>query len=202
MIRVTMRDERGREVTRSMKPPGFFDMTPDRLQDVMKAGGQRVVDDLQDFYHLNDTHEPNYFVASGLGTRRTHFWNDVADSVVGPIVDGGTARVEIKDYRIRQKIYGGTISAKNVRFLTIPMHPDAYARRAVDVEGLFGKLFVIRMKDGRLFLAGKPDGKAVFYYRLKESVNQEPWPTAVPKRASLIDSFRSGVNKFMKSLRA
>lgn len=169
-----------------------------KLQDALTAGAQRVIDDLTDWYHLNDKHEPNRFVQDGTGSRRTHFWNQIADSIRGPFVSGRGVRIEITDKRIKQKIYGGEIHAKNVRFLTIPIHPEAYARRAAELFSLVGKLFVVRMKDGRLFLAGKPDGKAVFYYRLKESVNQKPWPTAAPKRRWIIDSFKSGVKKFMK----
>jgi hypothetical protein len=186
----------GADIRRSMP-------TAEQLREAMRAGGQRVVDDLVDWYHLTDASEPNRFVQEGTGTRRTHFWNQIADSIRGPIVGGDSVEIRITDKRINQKIYGGVIAAKNVRFLTIPIHPEAYARRAAELESIAGKLFVIRMKDGRLFLCGKDDSKkAVFYYRLKESVNQKPWPTAIPRqRKWFVDSFRNGMRRFLRSLR-
>lgn len=186
----------GADIRRSMP-------TADQLREAMRAGGQRVVDDLVDWYHLTDQSEPNRFVQEGSGTRRTHFWNQIADSIRGPIVGGDSVEIRITDKRINQKIYGGVIAAKNVPFLTIPIHPEAYARRAAELESIAGKLFVIRMKDGRLFLCGKDDSKkAVFYYRLKESVNQKPWPTAIPRqRKWFVDSFRNGMRRFLRSLR-
>jgi hypothetical protein len=201
MIQAYLRDERGNEVRRGIRPPEGFEMTQDRVREFMEAGGNRVVKDLVDSYHVNDATEPNRFVQEGTGTRRTHFWNQVADSVEGPEINGATAKIRIHDHRIRQKVYGGTIEHKNVDYLTIPMHPEAYARRAAELESIVGNLFVVRKKDGRLFLAGKKDKALTFYYRLKPSVYQDPWPTAIFKRASLIDSFRNGVNEWFRSLR-
>lgn len=188
-------------IKKTGKLPQDMMLDEQKLAGALESGAQRVIDDLTDYYHLSDQYEPNRFVQEGTGTRRTHFWRQVADSIKGPFVSGRGVRVEITDKRIKQKIYGGEIRAKNVKFLTIPINPEAYARRAAELEALVGKLFVIRLKDGRLFLAGKPEGKAVFYYRLKESVNQKPWPTAIPKRRWIIDSFKAGVKKFMKGAR-
>lgn len=194
-IKVTV-EQRGKTVQQAM-------LTRENIQDAMMAGAQRVKDDLVDWYRLTDEHEPNRFVQEGTGTRRTHFWNQIADSIRGPFQSDNAVEIHITDRRIKQKIYGGVISAKNVRYLTIPMHPEAYARRAAELESIAGKLFVIRMKDGRLFLCGKDDDKkAVFYYRLKESVNQKPWPTAIPRQRSWFkESFRNGMRRFLRGLR-
>lgn len=183
--------------TRGKLPAGMV-LDEQRLQDALMAGAQRVADDLGDYYRIQDEWEPNRFVQEGTGSRRTHFWRQVSDSIRGPFLRGRSVRVEITDPRIKQKIYGGPIRAKNVRYLTIPIHPDAYALRAAELFSIVGKLFVVRKKDGRLFLAGKPEGKAIFYYRLKEEVNQKPWPTAAPKRRWIMESFRNGLRYFMR----
>lgn len=178
-------------------------ITREQVQDAMVAGGARLADDLRDHYRIKDQYEPNRFFASGQGGRRVHFWRQVGDTVNGPLpISGGGVRVEVNDYRLNQKIHGGEIHAKNVRFLTIPMHAEAYARSAAELTSIVGRLFVVRKKDGRLFLAGKDeDKKLTFYYRLKESVTQKPWPGAVPTRRSIMDSFRNGVRYFVSQLR-
>lgn len=157
------------------------------------AGGQRVVDDLRDYYWLQDRYKPNRWVEAGLGSRRTHFWGQVAESVGGPHDTGSGVRVSIGDYRFRQKLYGGPIVAKNVTYLTIPIHPDAYARRAAEVFSLVGPLFCFVSKRGNLILAGRPEGKLTPYYLLKSSVYQKPDKDALPKDRWMGESFRSGV---------
>ncbi len=176
-------------------------ITRENLKAALTAGGSRVADDLRDHYRLKDEYEPNRFYASGEGSRRVHFWRQVGDSVRGPIMTGGGVKVEVNDYRLNQKIHGGPIHAKNVRFLTIPIHAEAYARSAAETAGIVGRLFVVKKKDGRLFLAGKTDKVLTFYYRLKESVMQKPTKEAVPTRRSILDSFRNGVRRFVSQLR-
>lgn len=181
-------------VTRSGRP---LDFGPGEIEQVLRAGGQRVTDDLRDNYRLQDADEPNRFVREGTGTRRVHFWTQVADSVQDPEVGGNAVRIRIADHRMKQKLYGGTIHAKNVRYLTIPIHPEAYARRAAETASIVGGLFVVRKKDGRLFLAGRGSGPITFYYRLKESVTQAPWKTALPSVRWLKESFRNGARYWL-----
>jgi hypothetical protein len=169
-----------------------------RLESAMMSGGSRVVEDLRDFYMLNDQHEPNRFVQDGTGSRRTHFWAQVADSIRGPEWVNGGVNITITDGRIKQKIYGGEIVAKNAKYLTIPIHPEAYARRAFDLEATVGKMFFWRSKNGFLFLAGKYDGRFTLFYLLKTSVNQEPWRTALPNRRFLTSSFQAGVREWLR----
>lgn len=171
-----------------------------RLKEAVMAGAQRVADDLRDYYGAKDADEPNSFFAKGEGTRRTHFWRKVGDSVRGPERTQRGAVVFVTHPVIRQKLLGGPISAVRALMLTIPINAEAYARRAKELEGIVGRLFIVKAKDGRVFLAGRPErrGKTVFYYRLKESVNQKPWKGAVPTRRWLIDSFRAGAGYYLR----
>lgn len=191
------------EVTAAGADVRSFQVPMDRetMQDMMRAGGHRVRADLADWYGLKDRAEPNRFYATGQGFRRTHFWGQVQESIRGPIdIQGGGVEIAVTDHRIMQKIRGGTITAKNVKFLTIPIHPEAYARRAAELFSIVGKLFVIRTKKGNLFLAGRGEGekRATFYYILKRSVTQKPWPGSMPGLTWIKQSFRNGVRYFKR----
>lgn len=172
----------------------------EQVQNAVMAGADRVRADMADYYGMKDLDEPNRFYAEGSGSRRTHFWGQVQESIRGPSrLSGGGARIEVTDYRIMQKIKGGPIRAKNVRYLTIPIHPEAYARRAGELFSLVGKLFVVTSKRGNLFLCGKDEDKRlVRYYLLKEEVNQKPWPGAIPKIGWIKESFRNGLRYFLR----
>ena len=183
----------------TINPPANLPVDTESLRRAMMAGGQRVVDDITDYYAMKDGDEPNRFVAHGEGGRRVHFWKQVGDSITGPTMqDDGSVVVEITDPRIRQKVLGGEIRAKNVRYLTIPVNPMAYARKAAELFSLVGKLFVLRLKDGRKFLAARNEDGITFFYRLKSWVIQRPWPGAIPTRKFVADSFRSGMRYYLR----
>ena len=144
--------------------------------------------------------------ASALGTaagRRTHFWNQVRDSVSNAtILNGGAqVRVSITDPRMAQKYYGGRISAKAAGALTLPLIPDAYARRASTYEAETGlKLFILKPADsGKAFLAAKENGGITLVYLLTKSVHQDKDPTALPDmgvlRGELISRARRYVDR-------
>jgi hypothetical protein len=139
------------------------------------AGGE-VRNLLKDHYREKNANEPNR-----LGGRRTNFWDQVGRSVSLPVPIQSGARITISDPRIKQKIQGGTISAKRVKFLTIPVHPEAHGRRASSLERALGiALFVLITGGGNAMLAGRHNGQLTMYYALKRSVNQAPTRGALP----------------------
>ena len=81
-----------------------------------------------------NANEPNK-----LGAKRTNFWTDVGRSVLQPFVKGLSVIVRINDFRFAQKLYGGVIKAKRVKFLTIPISKQAYDKRVSVFEQETGK---------------------------------------------------------------
>ena len=120
------------------------------LDAVLKVGARGVTNYLKKFYREKDAKEPNK-LAPG---RRTHFWNRrIGGSVQAPKSEGtGKVVVAITSDILPHKVKGGTITAKRAKYLTIPIAPEAYARKA----GRFPDLFVIKSKKGNLLLV-KPD---------------------------------------------
>ncbi len=64
-----------------------------------------------------------------------HYYRQAGDSVTTGIAEKG-AVVSITQIGFRQRLFGGTIRAKNVRNLTIPAHPDAVGKRAGEFNDL------------------------------------------------------------------
>lgn len=150
------------------------------LQDGLLVAGAGVQTLLQGYYSAKNAAEPNR-----LGGKRTHFWDTVGRSVSVPRRNGSTeVVVGITDKRIAQKVHGGTIRAKRVKFLTIPIHPEAHGHRAATLaDGLGVRLFVRKDKDsGRAFLSANWSGRLTDFYVLKRSVTQKPWHGALPEQ--------------------
>lgn len=125
------------------------------------------------------------------GAKR-HFWREVLKSVHAPVeVNGGrTAVVSITHPAIQQKVLGGTITAKRVRALTIPVSAQAYEAGTVSTfEHETGEnLFAIgRSDDGtRGALATRnADGTLSIHFLLRRSVQQKPEPRALPTLAEM-----------------
>ena len=140
------------------------------------------------------------------GYPSTGFWEKAARMVKSRVVDTSSgASVELSNNHLglRQRLYGGTISAKSGKYLTIPICAEAYGKLASE----FGKLVLVIIADGRKFLcqwlgegegphvlilrgAGNTKGhgqaraarhlKLKFLYVLKESVWQRGNPNVIP----------------------
>ncbi|MBA3960848.1 MAG: hypothetical protein H0X40_02970 [Chthoniobacterales bacterium] len=122
-----------------------------------------------------------------LGGRRANLWNTFASSVSSSVVDNSTARISVTDFRFNQKVYGGRITPKQKKSLTIPVAPESYGVSVFTFEHDTGiKLFLLRKKGGTLtnLLAGKlGDGQVKVFYVLSKGVNQDADPNALPPRA-------------------
>lgn len=147
---------------------------------LLQAG--RGLSNLLKAHYRQKSQQPNK-----LGGDRTFFWagegSSVDKSVNAPKQTApDTVSVSISHPAINQKIFGGTISAKRAKALTIPLVAAAHGRSAAVLERFLGiKLF--RVKNT---LAGKDaSGKLTIYYALVKSVNQKPDPTALPPESEM-----------------
>lgn len=119
--------------------------------------------------------------------RRQHFWLGVARGVQPAMVsaDGLTTTVTIVHPAIAQKVRGGTIIARRVKNLAIPVEPEAYGRSPKTFEAETGKqLFVLKQGNTALLvrrIAGDQRVGIQVEYVLKHSVTQAADPTALPE---------------------
>ncbi len=116
---------------------------------------------------------------NALGGRRTHFFGQAARAT-NFTMQGDTVVVSIDHIGIAQRFFGGVIRPKTAKYLTIPVHPAAYGKRArefSDLEMIFGP-------GGQpVGLARKAKGKRTFgevYYLLVRQATQQPDPSVLP----------------------
>ncbi len=135
-----------------------------------------------------------------MGGRRTHFWQDIRKSTqVGEVTDR-YGFVVIGDPRFAQKLFGGTIVAKEKEALTIPVAPEAYGRRAETLERELGiKLFVVSREFGNGLLAAAFGNEIKVFYVLKKSVDQDADPEALPPRQELEDAAIDGARTYVET---
>lgn len=134
-----------------------------------------------------------------LGGRRTHFFGQAARAT-NCTMQGDTVVVSIDHVGIAQRYFGGTIRPKSAKFLTIPVHPAAYGKRARE----FSDLEVIFGAGGQpVALARKARGRHAFgeiYYRLVRSVTQAPDPSVLPSDAQLDTAIQAEVEPYVQRL--
>jgi hypothetical protein len=120
--------------------------------------------------------------------RREHLWLKISQSVQAPVVADTSVSITIAHPLIAQKVFGGTIVAKRVKNLSIPIAPDAYGRSPAVFERETGlKLFVLHQggtKDNAheclLLAALRGNGRVEVEYLLTPRVTQQADPTALP----------------------
>ena len=145
------------------------------------------------YYSAKNANEPNR-----LKGQRTNFWANIGRSIQNPLQKGMESIIRILDPRIAQKVYGGTIRAKRVTYLTIPISKEAYGMTARVLERNLGtKIFPIKSKKGNRLLVSKVDGQLKPHYLLKQEVNQKPWPGALPPAKDLSQKFTEGVEEHL-----
>lgn len=158
----------------------------DRVRDpsaMLKVVGRRGANELKRHFNRRNAR------GNKLGGRRTNFWRQISSSVSNPRVESQSrVRISITDPRFVQKVFGGTIRAKNAGALTIPVDPLAHGRTVAVFQQSTGiQLFRPRKKGGALsnLLAGFATSKGFkVYYILAKEVDQEKDPDALPKRST------------------
>ncbi|MES2692660.1 MAG: hypothetical protein V4773_04245 [Verrucomicrobiota bacterium] len=130
--------------------------------------------------------------ANKLGGKRSHFYGQVRRSVQQPQLLGGDGvLVSINHVGIAQRYFGGVIVAgqngSGKKFLTLPVHPEAYNRRAREFQDLDAIFF----ENGEGVLvrpnAESKHGIGEVYYRLVRRVRQKADPTVLPPEEELQD---------------
>ena len=155
-------------------------MSPQRMTAAKKDAGRTVAQYLRQYYRAKDKKEPN-----ALGGDRTHFWNQIGQSVGLDVkVAGNVVAIPIRDKRFPQKLYGGPIVPKRAQALTIPVHPAAHGRTAAVIASKVGGLFIVKSGEDA-FLANKMGGRLTFYFMLKRRVVQRPWPGSLPSKRGM-----------------
>jgi len=153
---------------------------------IMAAVGREGAYQLRGHFRKKDQTEKNK-----LGGKREHFWRQVMGSVSAPTVSssGRTVVINITDPRFAQKLFGGTITAKRARALTIPVTAEAYGRATSTFEKETGvKLFFIGKDFANGALAAQIDGRVTIHYLLRKSVHQDKDPNALPPQEQLEDA--------------
>ena len=179
---------------------GSADIASDHA--LLRILGRRGANDLKKHFRSRNS-TPNK-----LGGRRSNFWLQVASSVQSPVIAGtSSVRIDITHPAYAQKLYGGTITAKRAKFLTIPVHPQAYGRTAAVFERETGiELFRPQTSEGvlvRLLMGIGPDGGLTVYYVLKRSVTQKADPNAFPNRETFADGLTEEARKYtLRKLKA
>ena len=88
------------------------------------------------------------------------------------------------------KVTGGTISAKNASALTIPLTPEAHAKRVAQYSETVGKLFRPKNKN---YLARVVEGGIEPVYLLRKSVSIKPNPSLIPTEEEVAAPYESAL---------
>jgi hypothetical protein len=184
------------QIDLDVKTSGLLDKlsNPEFYPEAMKTGANNLRSWMATtYYPAKNASEPNK-----LGGARTNFWADIGRSIQTPFQRGLESILRILDPRIAQKVYGGIIKAKRVRYLTIPISKEAYSKRARVLERDLGqKLFVIKSAKGNRLLVSSVDGEIKPHYLLKEQVDQKPWPGALPPKEDMVEKFNEGIEEYI-----
>lgn len=142
----------------------------DNTGQLLDAAADGVSDYLKAFLYRLDIDRANE-----LGGQRTHFYKHAADGMTREDSPGG-ADLVINQTGFRQRLLGGTITAKRVQNLTIPAIAEAYGHRAREFE----LRFVMFGVGGAKALMSKDRNDNRVWYWLVRSVTQQPDPDVMP----------------------
>lgn len=147
------------------------------------------------------------------GGGRSRFGADVAAGWHFLVADRTGALIYNDADHFAHKVRGGTITAKRVRFLTIPLVPEAKGLRVETyVQNTGRKLFTIPGRNALFERTDAPNGESAIrrtqgrnrdgsverirrksgirtVYALVRSVTQSPWPGALPPDGELTEAF-------------
>jgi hypothetical protein len=144
--------------------------------DVRKVMGRAIVGTLRKHFTRLDAERPNK-----LGGARTHFYGQVRRSVQQPELAGGDGvKVSINHVGIAQRYFGGEIVPKAAKWLTLPVHPEAYGHRARE----FSDLDFVPLEGRRAMLVRSnpesPTNIGEVFFLLVKRVIQRADPTVLP----------------------
>lgn len=141
---------------------------------------------------------------NALGGGRTHFWREVSDSVQNPVPSGQRSVViTISDPRFAQKLYGGTISPKRGRALTIPVSAEAHGKTVKEFEsgGSASARLTFIKRTGKTPLLVRVLGDRIeVHYVLVRSVTQAADPTALPSQDEFDSAAKLTSEEYLRTI--
>ena len=168
-----------------------------RVQAGMAKAGEEFIKWLKAYYEQKDYSEPNRLTME----RRTHFWHQIGESILPkPKIEQGKINIVVMDPRFPQKLFGGPITPKRAKALTIPVHPDAYARSAAEVARIVGPLHIIKAGGEAFLVADKSPHTFAPLFILRYKVDQKPWPGALPKQAKMKEVMTAELQRYFEAL--
>ena len=209
MIALTLKS--GATAAQQLMVIGITVSNPSALLKVLERVGQNALQ-----AHFRDRDQ----IGNKLGGRRTHFWQQMADSLRSS-QSGTELKISITDPRFNQKVYGGVIKPKHAKALTIPVNPSAHGITAgkpmlgpfqdPNEDGTVGweratgqKLFVITWKSpkgnsiGALCTKSDPHGKFFeVVFLLVTRVRQAKDPHALPDQAAFRQQLTDAANRWV-----
>ncbi len=149
--------------------------------DIRRVMGRAIATRLRKHFSQLDAERPNK-----LGGTRTHFYGQARRGVQQPDLTGDGVKVAINNVGIAQRYFGGDITPKVAKWLTLPVHPEAYGHRARE----FGDLDFVPLDGQRraMLVRSSPDspsGIGEVFFLLVKRVHQEPDPTVLPSSEDL-----------------
>lgn len=155
--------------------------------------GQAAVAEMkQNFRELN-------FARSRYGH---NFYNKQGTDRTEYVAGGNFALVRVRSYQMLHKLKGGTVRARNVKMLAIPL--SELAKQRGESPSRWDNLFLVKSKRGNLLLmSGKNKSDWQAHFILRRSVTHKPHPEVIPERARLIAAAKRGIEdaKFLSNLR-
>jgi len=125
---------------------------------------------------------------------KTHFYRHAAEGITEEIYEDG-ADVIINQTGFRQRLLGGTITAKNSKYLTIPAVAEAYGHAAPEFDLRF-----ISFKSGAKALAAHTQQDHRVWYWLVKSVTQEGDPTVMPSNDAMTQVAKNSMLAYLKGV--
>ena len=138
-----------------------------------------------------------------LGGRRSNFWGQMAraTAVNVPQTTDKTGVVSVSDGRFNLKVFGGRVTPKRAKALTIPVRPESYGLRVRKFEEVTGlKLF---SPGGRPYLAARVSGGALRVFSLLvKSTDHGPDPEALPDEGAIDRAVSTSADDFFAATSA
>ncbi|MGH2603675.1 MAG: hypothetical protein ACRDJ9_30365, partial [Dehalococcoidia bacterium] len=178
-------------------------LTPEAIQPIVGRSATNTI--RKHLFELNQS-RPNR-----LGGRRTNFYAQ-AGRATSFTAAGDTVTVSIASVGIAQRYFGGTITPKTAKFLTIPAVPEAHGKRAGEFPDLEfavpgGHPALIRRqqqavkfrrdrKTGlrRAFAGAERGGEVIFW--LAKSVTQQADPSVLPTDETIVTNAQRDVQAY------
>jgi hypothetical protein len=127
----------------------------------------------------------------------TDFWKRAA-GVTNYEVRGANVAINVPQEGVLQRRFGGPISAKSGKWLTIPACAEAYGKRARDFSNLrfVSKLGALVQKTSTPGTRGENDGDVVMYW-LRKSVYQKSDERVIPSDRQIRSAALDALNRIV-----